>query len=549
MDLRPYQQQCIDGIWRELSAGSESALAVVPTGGGKSLILAELCRQVAELGKRALVLTHVRELIEQLDGTLGKHCPSVERGVYAAGLGRREMAQVTLAQIHSAYTKGFDLGAPSCVIVDEVHLIPDSGDGMYRRIMGDLRLANPKMKLIGLTATPYRLSSGLICGEDQLFKAICYEADLAKLISDGYLSPLVTKNAGSPDLTGVHTRLGDYVESELAAVMEDEEKVRLAVKEIVERGKDRRAWLLFACSVKHAQMIAAEVAKYDIKCPVVTGDMPSDERTKIVQDYKAGRIDCLVNVNVLTTGFDAPHIDLIASLRPTQSPGLWYQTCGRGLRKAEGKDDCLVLDFGGNAERHGPLNLLTERVRNKRKGNGTGEAPSKTCPECSEVVATSLRACPVCGHEFPAPETARHDPVASEAPIIAERPETWEEVTKIKCRPWTKKGATTADPRTMRVDYCNGHHVIASEWICVEHPMGTFARTKAQKWMRDAGLIATATDNVETLCAKLTWNPVAIKTKQSDTGFLEVTGIQWQHAKAPQPLAATVQPIDDSLPF
>ena len=176
------------------------------------------------------------------------------------------------------------------------------------------------------------------------------------------------------------------------------------VREVIERGADRKAWLFFCAGVQHAQDVAAMLAAEGVATACVTGDTPKAERDRILQDYKAGKIRALTNANVLTTGFDYPGIDLIAMLRPTLSPGLYVQMAGRGLRIAPDKSDCMVLDFAGNVSRHGPITNVNPP--NRKRGDEPGEPPCKTCEACGEICHASVKVCPACFTPFPAVEKA-----------------------------------------------------------------------------------------------------------------------------------------------
>jgi DNA repair protein RadD len=185
-------------------------------------------------------------------------------------------------------------------------------------------------------------------------------------------------------------------------------------------------------------------------------------------------------VNVLTTGFDAPNIDCVAMLRPTLSPGLYYQMVGRGFRLCEGKKDCLVLDFGGNILRHGPV----DAIRIKEPGsNGGGEAPAKECPRCHSVIALGYQICPDCGFEFPVPERQSHDAKASTASILSDEVTVAEyPVRSVSYSVHTKRDAQADAPRTMRVEYQTGYTEWRSEWVCFEHT--GWARKKAELWWK-----------------------------------------------------------------
>ena len=191
-------------------------------------------------------------------------------------------------------------------------------------------------------------------------------------------------------------------------------------------------------------------------------------------DYKAGKIKALTSQGVLTTGFDAPRTDLIALLRATKSPGLYVQILGRGLRISPetDKSDCLVLDYGGNVERHGPIDRIT--VDHVKAGQGTGEPPVKECPECFELILAGLRVCPVCRYEFP--EKEKHHAMASEAALLANQIEPqWLEVDEVLYSLHEKFGK----PPSLQVTYRCGIETVR-EWVCFQH--GGYARQKAVMW-------------------------------------------------------------------
>jgi DNA repair protein RadD len=224
----------------------------------------------------------------------------------------------------------------------------------------------------------------------------------------------------------------------------------------------------------------------------VFGETPDKERVKVITDFRAGRVKYLVNVNVLTHGFDAPNVDCVAMLRPTMSPGLYYQMVGRGFRLCDGKQDCLVLDFGGNVLRHGPVDAIRIREAN---ANGNGEAPAKKCPECNALVATGYATCPQCGYVFPPPERQMHDARASSAGILSGQVTTDErDVRGTYYSVHVKHDAPSDHPKTMRVEYRTGWQQYVSEWICMEH--SGWARKKAESWWRQRSNVPPP-DNVE----------------------------------------------------
>ena len=407
MMLRDYQQRAIDQCYSWMRQNDGNPCIVIPTGGGKSHIIAALCKDALQSWPetRILMLTHVRELIQQNAEKMRMHWPNAPMGIYSAGLGKRNLGEpITFAGIQSVRTKAERIGHVDLVIIDECHLVGHKDEGGYRTLLDDLAAINPALRVIGFTATPYRLGHGMITDKPAIFDALIEPVSVLELIEAGHLSVLRSKHTALELATdGVHKRGGEFIESELQAVVNTRANNAAIVREVIERGADRKAWLFFCAGVAHAQDVAAMLAAEGINAACVTGDTPKAERDCILQDYKAGKIRALTNANVLTTGFDHPGIDLISMLRPTLSPGLYVQMAGRGLRIAPNKDDCMVLDFAGNVSRHGPI---TNVIPPAKVGEAKGEAPIKVCETCGEICHASARVCPACFAPFPEPEKA-----------------------------------------------------------------------------------------------------------------------------------------------
>lgn len=485
MQLRPYQTEAVNAVWGHLRTRPDNPLVVIPTGGGKTPILANLCRDaVTRWGGRVLVLAHVKELLAQAADKLAMVCPEVEVGVYSAGLDRRDTeAPVIVAGIQSVHRRATELGAFNLVVVDEAHLIPPDGDGMYRRFLADALEINPRLRVVGLTATPYRTSSGMIVGPDSILNDICYEVGVRELIDDGYLSPLVCK-AGieRPDFERLHIRGGEFALGETEAMMGDAKLVAAAVDEIATYTQDRQACLIFATGIAHAeQIVKAMEERHDLECGFVCGDTPAAERDEILGRFQDGRLKYLANVAVLTTGFDAPRVDCVALLRPTMSPGLYYQMVGRGFRLSPDKVNCLVLDFGGNALRHGPIDAMTtEAVETRRRKGGKRKPRAKECPDCREVLPLGTRSCG-CGFAFPEPQRRKHEQRAASAGILSG---DWDYQTHVVAETryslHAKQGAKPDAPRTLRVSYRVDGGRWLNEFICLEHK--GYPRHRAVGW-------------------------------------------------------------------
>ena len=566
--LRPYQESAIAATYDYLRTQSGNPLIVLPTGAGKSPVLAQICKDaVLKWGGRVLVLTHVKELVEQNAATLhrlwGAELGKGPVGIYSAGLGMRDTEEpVIVAGIQSVYSKGVELGRFDLVIVDEAQSIPADGDGMYRTLLSMLKIINPNIRMIGLTATPYRLTSGFLYGKpESLFTGIAYEIGVRELIDAGFLSHLRGKNGGDPDLSGVHLRGGEYISGELESAMSDAEKVTHAAAEIVKHGADRCAWLVFCCGVKHANLVKEELEKVGIFAALVLGDTPSDERAQTIRAFKKKELKCIINVGVLTTGFDAPHVDLVVMLRPTKSPGLYYQIVGRGLRIAEGKKDCLILDLAGNIAEHGPVDDI--RIKEKKDGKKGGDAPTKTCPECQEIIYASAVQCNCCGFLFPR-EVAKHAAKAyEETPLIEYKNESVE-VCDVYWSVHRKKGSVEGDgvPKTLMVTYVYGYQQAVSEWVCFEH--SGYARGKAERWWFDHTGLAehmtpvTALEALDRLDILQKADALRLPSKLS----LKVGGkwpeISGREYAGPVPVSEAVSPVavaavaawfDDDIPF
>jgi DNA repair protein RadD len=487
MELRWYQHDACRAAWDFLCAKTGNPVICLPTGSGKSLVIADICRSAIErFGGRVLVLAHRKELLSQNAEKIRKVNAGLDVGIYSAGLDSSDTDHgVVVAGIQSVFKRAGDFGQRHLVLIDEVHLCPCDGKGMYRRFLDNMRGANPHLRMVGLTATPYRLDAGPICRPDALFQKVCYSAPIRQLIAEGWLCNLTTKAAqATVDTSRLHLRGGEFVAAEADGLFSS--TVGPACQEIVEKTKDRKTVIVFCSGVHHASLVAAELVKLTgEQVGVVTGETLDIERGRVLSQFKAGRLRWLCNVDVLTTGFDAPNIDAIAVLRATMSPGLFAQIVGRGFRVDPSKRDCLILDFGGNIKRHGPIDSPEYGVQDKRQKTA-GEAPTKNCPNCESESLIGARECGECGFMFQMEREARHDAQAAEDSILSE-PEVWL-VDEIGYAVHTKRKAEPGDVPTLRVDYrChkegqdgNLSQETISEWVCLEHD--GYAGKKAARW-------------------------------------------------------------------
>lgn len=533
LTLRPYQQAAIASIYAYYENKSGNCCVVLPTASGKSLVMAAFIEGVLKAwpDQRILVVTHVRELIAQNHAEMIGLWPEAPAGIYSAGLGKREaQARILFAGIQSIHRRAQEIGHTDLVLIDEAHLIPGNSSTMYRRFLDALAQINPALKVIGLTATPFRVDCGMLHeGKNALFTDIAFEAPVRDLIDQGYLSPLISKQPATRlDVSKVGTRAGDFIARDLAAAVDQEAITRAAVTEIIEYGKDRKSWLAFCSGVEHSRHVAEEFQRRGISCRTIFGDTPKDERDAIIAAFKRGEIRALASMGVLTTGFNAPGVDLIALLRPTKSAGLYVQMVGRGTRLSAGKENCLVLDFAGNVRRHGPIDL----VRPKRPGEGGGgDAPTKVCPMCESIIALSATECPDCGYEFPAREV-KIAPTAAALPILSPKTPQWLPVHGVSYSRHDKLGGLPS----LKVTYSCGLKSY-SEWVCIEHQ--GYARQKATDWWRKRapGLpVPLSVDEAIAQAGHLA-RPNDISVRPSGR-FFEISGYRFDPCAKPTPASA-----------
>lgn len=531
MELRGYQQIAVNAVYDYMRKSDLNPCVVLPTGAGKSIVIAKIVTDAVTLWQgRCLILAHVKELLEQNAAKIAALCPEIDIGIFSAGLNSRNTKErVIVAGIQSVYDKAAQLGSFDLVLIDEAHLIPPDGDGMYRSFLDDMKKINPNIRLIGLTATPYRLKGGLICRKENLLNEVCCEIGVRELIVAGYLSKLRSKNGKyKADLDNLHIRGGEFVAEDVEKAMDNERLVTAACREIAELCKDRKKVLIFASSIDHCRHIAETIREQTHEeCGIVTGHTPKLERAEILDRFRGitqknlfgeakPELKYLVNVGVLTTGFDAPAIDCVAILRPTNSAGLYYQMVGRGFRLSPdtGKTDCLILDYGGNIMRHGPVDMIRITENPGRKGNGG--APVRECPQCQSVFPAGRTACPDCGYEFPREDRKlRHDSRAcSDGILSGESSELEYPVKDVYYCTHTKRNADEGTPKTMRIDYMIGFNDFQAEWVCPEHT--GYARRKFEKWWRERTEIdppGTAAECVQIAQKGYLKKPVAITVK------------------------------------
>jgi len=489
--LREYQQDAVNGFWNYVRNSEGNPVLVLPTAAGKSIIIADICKGLVAVGYRGLVVCRQKELVQQNLAALNRFCPDVDAGIYCAGLGKKQTDKdIIFGTIQSLSGHADIFGARQLTIIDEAHQVSSNENTQYARFLADLKTYNPKTRTLGLTATPFRLDCGPIVGPNQMFDGTAYEVTVERMLEGGYICPVRTASVSTVDTSNVRRSGWDFNLSELASTFEATVDANADEIIAVANTEDRKKCLCFTTSVKHAEDLAEIIEKKTgERAAVVTGETMPILREAILDNFRNGVLRWLVNCSVLTTGFDAPKTDLIALCRATLSPGLFAQMVGRGLRLAEGKKECLVLDFGGNTRRHGAIDDPDFGVASAKNSSGEpGQAPRKECPACEAVVASGTRYCE-CGFKFEFESNVDKSADGLTQIMQAGNGPKWYEVTEVEYFIHTPR--EEFKEQSMRVQYTveplddksrdgNLSTRRFNEWICLAHE--GFPRQNAMRW-------------------------------------------------------------------
>ena len=477
---RPYQLEAIKALfdcWR--ANGQSRPLLSMSTGSGKTLTIALIIQKIRKHKPdfRFLIVSHVKEIVEQHAATLSKLLEE-PIGVYSAGLGSKQIRKITVGNIQSLVRQSNKLNV-DMLIVDEVHRFNERSDTMYGKLVEGLLKGNRDLKCFGASATCYRMDSGLLFGEGKFFSEIAYETDIVGLINEGFLSKIISKNGKAQvDMSDVPLSGYDYNQGEMQKRFDVESLAEQHCSEIIKGAGDRKSWLIFCSGVEHAAHISNLLNTSGIASDYIHGELLSMERDRRINLFRQQKLRALCNVDIVTTGVDLPSVDYIALLRATRSAGLYVQICGRGLRLAPNKDNCLIQDWGGNISRHGPIDCIHVKAKGKKgKKAEIKKMPVKECPACGSVQSIRVFECS-CGYQFPL-NTTKLSAVPDTAAILSE-PEildvTWH-AYKVHNKP--------GKPPSFKIEYGSGSRVFY-DFLCFEH--GGFASDMARKkWMRLCG--------------------------------------------------------------
>jgi DNA repair protein RadD len=470
--LRDYQMAAVNAAINYVRYKPEShGIIVIPTGGGKSHVIAAIAERCASMGKKVIVLAHREELLRQ-NGSKFKNQEQV--GYYSASLGERELDKpVTIAGIQSIVTQS-NL-TPDLIIIDEVHHAGEPSDNQYWQFIQ--ACGNPQV--IGLTATNFRTDTGKTQWAGEIYKV-----SVRELIERKFITP-ITNKAVDIDLSPIDIKLGEYVASQLTDLYTTPELLSKSVESILLYSQGRNSCLIFVTSIKHGEILQQALADNAVQAIMVTGSTPKEERRQIATDFRSGAIKYVINCMVWTEGFDAPNVDMIVALFSTLSPVKWAQVLGRGCRIAPNKENCLLIDMGGNLKQHGGMGA--EITINKGKAKDKKPC-GRICPICETFVEGLLiEQCPDCGHTFPESEerkvTHNLEPDMASA-TISEKSMKEYDVIDVDYR--THKSRKSGNESIRIIYYCAHEYGSISEYINPHHE-NDWVKNKAYEFFKLRG--------------------------------------------------------------
>lgn len=492
MQLRDYQTQAVQSVYQYFASGNKgNPLVVLPTGAGKSICIADLMKSAMDMDReqRFIMVTHVKELIEQNHEKMMTLWPHAPAGIYSASVGQRKPHMpIVFAGIQSIYKKAHIFGHRDLMIIDECHLLSNQAEGRYHTFIQAMLEINPKMKIIGFTATPYRMKGGHLTN-GEIFTDVSYNYPVYKLIERGYLSPVVTTvpEVAQADLSHVRTVAGEYNQRQMQSAFMDDDVTARALNDVFSRITNHKCFLFFCAGVDHAYQTHELLKKRGLRGGVVSDKTPMGERESLIDALRNKRIDYLCNNAVLTTGTDIPRIDCVVLLRATKSRGLYVQMVGRGMRIHSEKTHCLLLDYGRNVERFGEIDK--QPVDKKTIDSETSrDAPFKLCkPDniidpirhkpCYKTNFPKATECEHCGAEFILPEL--HGDIAAQGNVIS-LPKTEIKEAEVTDITFHKHVGKESGKATMCITYYGNNKVLCREYMGLKR-----AYHRLEKWCDD----------------------------------------------------------------
>ncbi|UCE66037.1 MAG: DEAD/DEAH box helicase family protein [Candidatus Zixiibacteriota bacterium] len=413
--LRYYQKDAADAFEKYLME-NETGNGVIdfPTGAGKSYLLAELTRRFAgNYNARILIVSHTQFIVKQDFDSTSRLWPEGKPlfGINSAGLGRRDYKhKVLFCGIQSVYKDAALIGKVNFLIIDEAHKVNMQTSVQYKGFIEGLLAIKPVMRVCGLSASPFRMNSGLIYGPSSslLFDHLVYRANMKELIAQGYLAKPITPEVSKENwikTEGVKiktTGTQDFDEEELEKRVVVSSLIKSQVSEVLRNSGNMFSIAAFAVNIHHAEKVAEEFrVQGENSVAVIHSKVKKKLSMELVDKYKKRELRTLVSVNMIVEGFDAPNIEIIMDAKPTCSQGRYVQMYGRGGRLCPeiGKTTFTIFDYAGNVGRHGPIDIVEpEKEEEERKAI---RSPGKQCEQCGRRVNPKMKICPYCGWLFP----------------------------------------------------------------------------------------------------------------------------------------------------
>ena len=402
LELRPYQQTIIDATIEHFRRSPDPIIVDACVGAGKTLIISHIARHVVNKGGKVISLAHTKELVESAYYTFLDYAQGMACGVFSAGMLRKDTQHDVTFCSEKTLINGMDkFPSIDLLIIDEAHRVNDANvETCYMRIISHFQAANPKLRVLGLTGTSFRTTTGPIAGEGKLFKKVIASVTVPELVGQGYLTkPIAPLNQDAYDFSAVKLIGGKFNEADLTAAVADVRLTKTIIDSVIRQTESRNKVLIFASTLRHAQESIGYLPKGT--AGYLDGTLSKTDREAVLSAFSSGAIKYMVNRDILTVGYNQPAIDAVCILRPTESRGLLIQMIGRGLRLYPSKADVLILDFAGNLDKHGGGSLDEVFLReSKAKKQGSGSDAEKQCPDCAAWVNENARRCSQCGYYF-----------------------------------------------------------------------------------------------------------------------------------------------------
>ena len=529
MSERWYQAEACEATLNYLAqGGGRNPLIQLPTGTGKSWVIAGLAQRVYKYfpRQRWIMATVAKELVRQNADKLTRVWPHAPLGVCSASLSRYDThCPIVYGTIGTLANRVQAIGPRDVMIIDEAQAVSNDPKSTLRRLISSLWALNPHMPVIGLTATGYRMRTGVLTGNEGIFTDVVYDMTSKdkynQLVDEGFIAKLVTVQTDTRiDASAIRVERGDFSTRAATTLVGKRELLEKSLKEVIAKGVNRACWMVFVPGVPNVELAVEFLNRMGIDACGVHSDMKRVDVDNAVADYQRGVYRCMVVADKLTVGFDHPPIDLIACLRPTLSPIWWIQALGRGARPSPetGKLDCLVLDFTGNTRRVGPVN---DPFIPRPAGKKTGEAPIRICDECGAYNHASARTCDHCGAEFPRKYELSE---TADTRAVVDTGEPVHEIWTVKHVLYTRHEKEGSMPSMCVTYWCGSRSV--KEWVPFEHPTARYLAH--QWWTRRCSTIQTpATTNEALARVKALAEPTRLRVRV-DTRYPQVVDYEYQ---------------------